>query len=149
MPAILEYCTADELDSIGLGSRALSKVTPVQKTAAILSASRLIDSYLRNQYTLPLTRVGEDLKQCCVILACYGLLRTRGYDPAADGNEAITEERAAQVRWLEGIQKGVTAPDITDSSTEGYKFGAGPRVITSASRGYVNRTGTRGAFTRD
>jgi phage gp36-like protein len=149
MPAILEYCTADDLDTIGLGSRALSKMTATEKTAAIKAASSLIDSYLRNQYTLPLARVGEDLKQCCAILACYGLLRTRGFDPAADGNEVIVTERDNQTRWLESIAKGSTAPDITDSSPESYKFGAGPRVITSTPRGYVNRSGTRGAFTRD
>jgi phage gp36-like protein len=151
MATVTEYCTVDDLETLGIGARAFGGLTIPQKQTAIKSASEFIDSYLRNQYTLPLQApVGEDIKRCCAILACYFMLVTRGFDPAADGNEIIIEERDRQVRWLEGIRDGKTAPNITDSSPEQLAFGTGPRVITSSSRGYTSRDGCgRGAFTRD
>lgn len=147
--AITEYCTVDQLESLGMGGRAFSARPLPEKEQAIRTASSLIDSYLRNQYTLPLLSHGEDLRQCCAVLACYTLLRVKGFDPAGDGNEIIMEERDRQVRWLENIAKGNTAPSVTDSASPAKEFGAGPRVITSTGRGYGNRTGYRGAFTRD
>lgn len=149
MPAITEYCTVDDLETLGMGGRAFRDRSAPEKLQAIRTASSLIDSYLRNQYTLPLQAHGEDIRQCCAVLACYTLLRVRGFDPSSDGNDIIMEERDRQVRWLENIAKGSSAPQVTDGSTEPRSFGTGPRVITSSTRGYGNRLGTRRAFSRD
>lgn len=148
--AITEYCTVDDLESLGMGGRAFRDRPLPDKEQAIKVASSTIDSYLRNQYTLPLQAHGEDIRQCCAVLACYTLLRVKGFDPSSDGNEVIVEERDRQVRWLENIAKGNTAPSVTDSSSEQRAFGTGPRVTTSSQRGYISRSGGgRGAFSRD
>lgn len=146
--AITEYCTLEDLETLGMGGRAFRDRPAPEKLAAIRTASSLIDSYLRNQYTLPLMTIGEDLRQCCAVLACYTLLRVKGFDPSADGNEIIMEERDRQVKWLEGIARGNTAPMLTDSAVTARGFGTGPRVATSNLRGYSPSDGYRGAFSR-
>jgi phage gp36-like protein len=154
MPPVLEYCTVDELETLGMGGRAFRDRPEPEKLAAIATATSFIDSHLRNQYTLPLQVIGPDIRRAAAIIASYYLLVSRGFDPSDEGNNVILEERDRQMRWLEGIAKGSIAPAITDSSTAKLGFGTGPRVITSGRRGFGSRSGDNkcgswdGSFTR-
>lgn len=140
MAPVTAYATqADLLKGINPG--ALLGVTGDQMDEAIDSASREIDGYLRDQYTLPLMQAGADIRRKTVDIAIYYLMVGRGYNPEAGGDPGIRSRYADAVAWLVRVSKGEISPDITDSSAgaaEG-RHGSRPTVISSSQRGFSSR----------
>jgi len=154
MPPVLNYCTIDQLQTLGVNAAALTKFTAPQKTVGIEAASRKIDSYLRagGRYVLPLIQAGTDLARCCAIITSYDLLSNKGLNPEGT-DENVRLRYKDELLWLADVRDGAVIPDITDSGTgaaEGVPSG-GPRVVSATSRGYsVRGTGnSRGAFQGD
>lgn len=153
MPPVTAYAVVADLDS-GINALALTGVTTQQKTDAIDAASRLIDSFLRAQFTLPLTQVGSEVKRACVNIAVYYVLVGRGYNPEAGADPGIRQRYEDAVSWLKMVSAGKAVPDVTDSSegaTEG-RPGSRPTVISSSQRGFSSRgdpNGRTGPFQSD
>jgi phage gp36-like protein len=139
---ITEYAGAADLIPYALNRNAFDAIDLPTKVQAINGASRVIDSYLRARFQLPLVQVGEDVKRACAILAVYDLISARGFNPEGTASEANFRLRYQDtIKWLERIADGRAEPDVTDSSSgahEGYSP-AGPAVSTSTQRGWSSR----------
>jgi phage gp36-like protein len=150
---VSQYCTVAEVGTIGVNPEAFTDATPEQRRQEVKSASDLMDSYLANRYTLPLTAWPDVLRKCCAVLAACNLIDARGRDPDADSIVDIT--RKFWIEWLKGVStSAVTPPGVTDSTpgaTPGSSAALGARVQSSSSRGYsIRGTGDqRGPFQTD
>ncbi len=151
--AQLEYCTAADLGVFGVNAEALEAL-PLQtnELPPIIAASAKIDSYLRNRYVLPLTRVGEDIKEACAIIAAYRVLSVRGLKPGENPEDAnIRLQYEDTIAWLKMVADGKVSPDIDDSDPgtpgagEDTAIGA-PRVSSNAQRGWYTESGSASAL---
>lgn len=153
MPPVTAYAVVADLDS-GINAAALAGVPTQTKTDAINDASRLIDSFLRAQFTLPLVQVGGDVKRACIHIAVYYALTSRGYNPEVGGDPGIRQRYDDALAWLKLVSSGKAVPDVTDSSVgaaEG-RPGSRPTVISSSQRGFSSRgdpNGRSGPFQGD
>jgi phage gp36-like protein len=140
MPPVTAYAVAADLDS-GINAAAMTGVPTQTKTDNIESASRIIDSFLRAQFTLPLVQVGGDVKRACIHIATYYVMVGRGYNPEAGGDPGIRDRYKDAMDWLKLVSAGKAVPDVTDSSPDAAEGrpGSRPTVISSASRGYNTR----------
>lgn len=150
---ITEYASLDDAEPYALNRSAIESFPVDDRHSAIKGASRLIDSYLRSRYKLPLIQVGEDIKRACWIIAAYDLLSSRGFNPESGATqEDIRTRYSDTIRWLERIADGRAVPDVTDSSTGGQEgvSTAGPRVTSASQRGWSSRPGSpTGGFQSD
>jgi phage gp36-like protein len=152
MPAITQYASIDDLDTLGVTMEALADIEAPPKATALVDASDVMNGYLRGRYTLPLLAVSGDFKRYCLAIAVYDLLSARGYNPEAGADGNIRDRYLDAIKWLEGVRDGKINPDVADSSPDAVPGGPGrARVISSSSRGWSNRgTGRpRGAFESD
>lgn len=103
-------------------------------TKAIGTATSRIDSYIGTRYALPLVTVPPVIQTACEDLARAELYTTEIPD-------AVKEQRAATIRWLQDIAKGtasldVPAPPAADASQSGtgtlIKFSPGDRNVSRA-----------------
>jgi len=147
MATVLQYAVVADLDS-GISANAIAGVTTQQKTDAIDAASRLIDSFLRAQFTLPLTQVGGDVKRACINIAVYYVLVGRGYNPEVGEDPGIRQRYEDAIAWLKMVSAGKAVPDITDSSegSEEGLPGSSPTVISSSQRGFSARGDPNGRW---
>lgn len=140
MPALVTYATPADLVTVGINPDALAAFGPNEQLAALLNASRRVDSYLRSHFTLPLTKAGADVMEATVAIAVYWLLSARGYNPEAGSDVSIRDRYLDAIRWLEKVAAGQVSPDVIDSSTTAVEGRpAGPIVLTSTSRGFFQR----------
>lgn len=138
MPPITEYCDTSDLTRWGINANALRGISERDaQQEAIKGASRLIDSYLRSQFTLPLTAVGEDLQRACAIIAVYDLIASRGFRPDESENSVLRQRYEDVIAWLKMIATGQVTPVVTDSSTTPGSAGA-PKVGSNSQRGWFN-----------
>ena len=145
MPPVTAYAVAADLDT-GINAAAMTGVPTQTKTDNIDAASRLIDSFLRAQFTLPLTQVGSDVKRACIHIATYYVLVGRGYNPDAGADPGIRQRYEEALALLSLVSAGKAVPDITDSSPEAAEGrpGSRPTVISSSSRGFSSRGNPNG-----
>lgn len=143
MPPITEYCDTADLTRWGINATALKGISEKDaQLEAIKGASRLIDSYLRSQFTLPLSAVGEDLQRACAIIAVYDLISSRGFRPDESENDVLRQRYEDVIRWLEKISAGQVTPVVTDSSATPGTTGA-PKVTSNAQRGWFDTDSSR------
>lgn len=140
-----EYCTPADLGVFGVNAQALEDLPiPENEQGPIAAASARIDSYLRAQYVLPLTRVGQDIREACAIIAAYRVLSVRGLKPGENPEDAnIRLQYEDTIKWLEKIAAGSVSPDVDDSdpSTPGAGEQAGPaRVSSNVQRGWYTES---------
>lgn len=144
MAALTSYASPADLVTVGINAAALDDYGPNEQAAALLSASRLVDSYLRSHFTLPLTQAGEDVKLHTVAIAVYMLLSARGFNPEAGADVNVRDRYLDATRWLERVAAGTVTPDITDSSSAAVEGRpAAPIVISAGQRGWSSRGSLR------
>lgn len=149
------YVTVAEARQLGLSGRAFANTDADDFAACCQAASDEASSFLANQYVLPLTAYGNDLKLAVSKIAVYEFLSVRGLNPDQGGSDKNIYDRAVQARaWLKMVGEGKATPvGIQDSSpndTPGVP-GYEPRVVSSSSRGFESRgcPGRRGPFVGD
>ena len=103
-----QYATTSDLASVGIPAQALSGVSAGDQDAALVAASRLIDSFISSHVTTPMTTYGQDITQACVDLAAYRLMVKRGYNP--DASQAFRLGYEDALRWLDSISRGRALP---------------------------------------
>jgi phage gp36-like protein len=143
-PAITSYCSLEDLAKFGVGAAALRNIPPADLLAAIVSASRIIDSYLKPaEYTLPLTRVGADVQEAAAVIAAWRLMKTRGYNPNDPAHELIRTDFEDKVKWLQGIASGSVIPDVDDAGglPEAPSPEGKPLVVSNVGRGWQDDRG--------
>jgi phage gp36-like protein len=87
-----------------------SKVTE-RITQAITDADALMDSYFRAQHTVPIPVVGDEVKNCSVILAYVNLVLRR---KTLDDNDGLYKLYKTKIKWLEDVSAGkvhISDPD--------------------------------------
>ena len=98
-------------------------------TQAIEDAQSVIDSYLSVKFVVPIAPVPNVLRQYCVTMACYILMKGRG---------ALTKEMIDNydkaVQWLKDVVAGKAALAATTAPTEapgapGVDYSVGGRVF--------------------
>jgi phage gp36-like protein len=149
------YAEIADARRLGLGARAFSTDEVEGMNANLLAASEEADSYLANQYTLPLTAWGQDLRAAVCKIAVYEFLSVRGLNPEPGSSDGNVKDRAKDARtWLMRVGEGKATPGgIADSGTPAASDApsSAPEVISSSSRGWSSRDDSnhRGPFVSD
>ena len=98
-------------------------------TAAIKSATGIIDSYLRSRFTLPLAAVPDLVRDCALAIVRYRLSE----DHATD---RVNDDYKQALKWLTDVREGRMDIGLTDvgaavpSSSGGAEFGGGRSGIS-------------------
>lgn len=98
---------------------------------AISSGDELIDGYLRNRYTLPLSNVPKLITFISVKLAIYFLFQRRFSEELP---ESVVDDYKNQIKILEQIQKGFISLGVEEKSTETSQKGFNRSNKTSSDR---------------
>lgn len=138
------YAEIADARRLGLGARAFSTDEVEGMNANLLAASEEADSYLANQYTLPLTAWGQDLRAAICKIAVYEFLSVRGLNPEPGSSDGNVRDRAKDARtWLMRVGEGKATPGgIADSSVPAGVAGAPsatPEVQSAEQRGWSSR----------
>lgn len=141
MSAPESYASIDDFNASGLPVGALSSLQLPQIQNALMRASRLADSFLRDRYTLPL-RCPHDpaLVQWVCHIAAWYLISTRGFNPNAAGFDQVIrmnyDDAISNLKRVANGQQSIDVPANTNTDQ--------PMVDTSPSRGFESRDPTVG-----
>jgi phage gp36-like protein len=144
---VAEYCSLEDLTTLGIFADALRSVDPQVQEEAIRAASDEMDGYLGSRYKLPLTAWGRDVRIMCVRLSVYTIVASRGFNPNSSGDAQILEMHDLAERWMKRVSDGSLALTVTDSANlEPGHVSGGVQVFSNGGRGYQGSS-TSGAFT--
>lgn len=107
----------------------------------LIGASAIADSYLADQYVLPLARditggYPQDLVRAVCLIAAYDLITARGHMPEQGVYLALKARKADALAWLAKVKTGEIVPSwIRDQSTAGDARLGGIRIGSKAPRG--------------
>lgn len=138
MPAPV-YCTVEDVGRFGIKAEALESFSAEDEIApAAEAASRTIDTYLRDRFTLPLTAWGSEITQAAAIIAAFNLVSTEGFKPNENPEDSIVLIRYEKtLAWLKMVGQGLATPDVTGTPTpEDVPPPNVGRVISNVQRGY-------------
>src|SRR4051812_24761874 len=145
---VYEYCSLDDVTRFGVSATALRSIPAPDLKSAIVSTSRFIDSFLKAaDYSLPLTRVGEDMKEAASAIADWRLLKVRGYNPDDPAHPLLRQDYLDKEAWLKMIVQGQAIPDVDDSSGSDEPPPTGGRAVVTSneSRGWSDDGSVFGA----
>jgi phage gp36-like protein len=141
-----QYATVTDMQNLGLPDVALVNVSSAVINDTLAKSSGTINSFMRAQYSLPLsTPYPDEVVWCCVCIASYRLMVWRGYNPHEFDAE-IRKRYEDCMDWLRMLARGEVALDADADATparEGAPRVTGqgnPRiqagVVTNALRGW-------------
>lgn len=143
MPVLpqIQYCSLSKFYLIGLQERAVKGQNPIPDATLnqeLISASAIIDTFLRPAYNLPLTSWGEDVETICACIARYRIISYRGYDP----NDNIDQQYRLQyedcINLLQRVADGRGSLNVVDSSNQ--TVAPIPSVLSSPPRGWSRQS---------
>ncbi len=155
------YAEIGDFAAFGISENAIAGYDATKVQKALAAASRVMDGYLRPQFTLPLLAWTDDMKRACCIIAVWDILSGRGYNPAAGADENVRERYYTIMGdparpgsgWLPGVAAGRIIPSVTDSAAGGAigRPSARPVMVSSSQRGWSSRgsSGGPGRFQGD
>jgi phage gp36-like protein len=129
------YATVDDLYRYGLQPIAVQNVPMANLTAELEAASRYADSKMRARYSLPLLAWDSSVTMHVCRIAAYNILVTRGYNPEAGADVAITQRYEQSLEWFDGVERQRTHPNVTETANPQYATDL-PQVISGTSRGW-------------
>lgn len=132
------YSHPSELLVFSGPSAAFGTISPNDRAEAILAATSLINSYLQQRYTLPLSVWGKDIRRACALLAAYDLLLSRGIFRDESQQKNLQLQYDQIIKWLEKIRDGIVTPDGMVDATPEVNNGGGV-LYTRAKRGWGAR----------
>jgi phage gp36-like protein len=114
----------------------LTGISPDDRQAALDDASAEADTYLRAQYTLPLSEPYDRalVRHVCAI-AVWALLCRRGFNPEQGSNKTFETNYDKAIGWLKSISRREVSIDEGSDASPGVAKG-GPRVHSSTARGW-------------
>jgi phage gp36-like protein len=133
---VMAYITQTELGQLSALPTAildeLDATEPGTIDAALDAATGTVNGYLASRYDLPLSSVGEDVKQACADVAAYRLASRHGY--ANEGANADLRQRYDDaIAWLRDVAKGLVTPDVTTTAPEPTALA---RIVGQTARGW-------------
>ena len=143
----MAYAQVSDLTDLGISREALARLDDDQKRGALQSASDEIDMALRSKFVMPLMSWGADIKQLCVDIAVWRLMRARGYNPESGADQTIRMAYEDATSKLTKIANGTLTPNVVDSTPAAVagEPSAQPRFSTASPRGWSTSTPS-GAF---
>lgn len=127
-----QYATLSDLYTYGAPSRVFGQLDDSVKTAALVSASAKVATYLRARYVLPLLTWDDSITEATCKIATYDLLSNRGYNPGAGPDENIRARFADAMIFLEKVQKSQAHPLVTSTVSPVPSYIDQPMVISSS-----------------
>jgi phage gp36-like protein len=125
---VTSYATPTDLTTLSVSAGALTGFTNADIQASIDVASQICDGYLNDQFTLPLTTWGMDLRIHVCNMAVYLLLSRRGFNPTST-DTTIRDRYDDALSWLTDVARGRINPQGLGDSTPGVREGS-PAVLT-------------------
>lgn len=90
MSTACSYANIDDLNGCGLPAPALANMSLRDQQAALMRASRVADTFLRDRYHLPMVcPYDPSLTLWVCWMAAYFLLSTRGFNPNQSGIDTV------------------------------------------------------------
>lgn len=129
------YATTTDFANLGLPASATGGMSADAITAALAAASRKVDGYLSDAFTLPLVTWSDDITEATCALAAWTLLSVRGFNPDRGADVAVRQRYEDAVRFLERVADGKITPVVTDSSPAAQPAAA-PIVASDDQRGW-------------
>lgn len=105
-------------------------IIPDRIVGALVDASDLIDSYLRDHYRLPLRPVPPSITRAACILARYDLSNGNSLEPSSEVKSAWDRE----IAWLKSIADGkakLEVDGVTSPSSSGAMVQDRPPAFTN------------------
>jgi phage gp36-like protein len=127
---LVAYCTDGELTTYGAPATAFGTISLAIRDGAREAASRIVDSFLRGRYALPLIAWGTEITETTARIAAYNLLNVRGYNPAAGADTNIRDRYIGAILWLKDVQRRAAHPDVTPATADAQH--QSPRVLSSS-----------------
>lgn len=142
-----QYCEPADIGRYGVNTEAIAELHVELITPVIVAVSDEIDTYLRQQYVLPLTRWGSDIIKAAAVMAAWEIISVRGFKPGESPEDSSLRLRYEDIKaWLKMVASGTVAPDVDDSDTSTPAAGApagAARVTSNSQRGYFNEDPSR------
>lgn len=114
----MAYADTTDFDRYGLPTATLDALASGTVQAAQLSAaSGRMDSYFRDRYALPFTAWGDELRECCVVLAAATIIRRRGFNPDNKAEADLAAREQTWIAWLESVVARRVSPNVTPAPT--------------------------------
>lgn len=136
------YCQVSDLTTIGINPIALQDVSIPEQSAAIVTASAMIDDRIGGRYPLPLLAWPQSFTFHCAKIAVYICLSARGYNPDSGTDPLWKTDYDKAIAWCNGIQRQEVHPQVQVSQPSPgnatYDF---PQVQSSPRRGYAQSNG--------
>lgn len=112
----MSYAVRADIPKFGISADAIADIATATQDATLSSASRFMDGFLRAPHRLPLLAWGDDLRECCCVLAVETLMFGRGMAPGVGGDDQKLIDRADRWRkWLGQVSSGKVLLDVTES----------------------------------
>ncbi len=133
------YATIDDYELLGLPSGALMGLSFKAQQAALISASRMIDTFLRDRYHLPLRcPIDPVLTIWTCQIAAWLSLSTRGFNPNANAADMVVrmnyDDAMKGARGVANGQQQLCVCQATPPSDQ-------PQMFSSPSRGFSTAEG--------
>src|SRR6478736_8623911 len=134
VPASTSYAAIEDLQSAGLPPAALGGgVAFTDQQAALVRASRLADTFLRDRYTLPLACPYDPaLVDAVVQIASYRLMVRRGLNPNGGLDVAVRQGYDDAIAFLTRIANGQNQLCVVQATPASVQ----PEVFSNIPRGY-------------
>lgn len=129
------YASIDDLYRFGLQPLAVQNVPMANLIAELEAASRYADSKMRARYSLPLLAWDTTITMHVCRIAAYNILVTRGYNPEAGADIAITQRHQESLEFFDGVERQRTHPNVTQTPTSSPGVDM-PQVISGTLRGW-------------
>ena len=113
------YATLSDFANFGLPAKATAGIASATITAALESASRVVDSYIGTRYDLPLVSFDASVTMAACKIAAYELLATRGFAAGTPDAENVEKRYATAISWCRDVATGKATPSVitvTDQS---------------------------------
>ncbi len=132
--AAVSYATIGDLNGCGLPAPALANMSLQDQQSALVRASRMADTFLRDRYTLPLQcPVDPTLTLWVCWMAAYFLLCTRGFNPNQSGiDQVVRMNYDDALKNLTRVANGQQQLCVRQAEPASQQ----PQVATNESRGY-------------
>ena len=129
------YASIDDLYRFGLQPFSVQNVPMSNLIAELEAASRYADSKMRARYSLPLLAWDTTITMHVCRIAAYNILVTRGYNPEAGADIAITQRHQEALEFFDGVERQRTHPNVTQTPTSSPGVDM-PQVLSGVSRGW-------------
>lgn len=130
---IQSYATLDDLQSAGLPPGALGTVDLATQQAALVRASRVADTFMRDRYTLPLCCPYDPaLVDWVCQIAAYRLMQRRGFNPNGGIDTSIALGYQDAIKSLTRVANGQQQLAVVQAEPASLQ----PAIGTNVARGY-------------